>query len=46
MRGSRFTGLSTDDPVLGFFFGPRFDAGHIPLFIIVEGEAPMVCLLW
>jgi hypothetical protein len=42
MRGSRFTGLSTDDPVLARFFSPSCDAGHIFLFdIIVDGETPM-----
>jgi len=41
MRGSRFTGLSTDNPVFGFFFGPRFDGVEVRFDIIVEREAPV-----
>jgi len=41
MRGSRFTGLSADDPVLGFFFGPSFDGGKVLFNIIVESKAPV-----
>jgi len=45
MRGSRFTGLSTDNPVFGFFFGPRFDGVEVRFDIIVEREAPVKGLL-